>query len=499
MEAGGSLERPSSSLLPKRSSLCHKVIADNKHPHRKGAHPLTHMATKTSVVVTASDASTAYKQHVNPQWVALLDLLGMNVEYERCLNCELFKSDGKRILDFLSGYCVHNVGHNHPAIIDALKSELDKCGPAMLQSHVPALAGELAERLCDLAGGGLKKAYFGSSGSEGVEAAIKFARATTSRSTIIYARNSFHGLTAGALSLMSDDFWREGFGPLLQHTVSVPFGDLEALKAALAKGDCAAFIVEPVQAEAGICVPPASYLQSAQELCRAHGSLFILDEVQTGMYRTGSFLAAHQFQLQPDMVVLAKGLSGGLVPVSAVLMTDKVYRSVYSSLKRAIVHTSTFSENSLSMRAGLATLDVLQSEDLGPRALRLGEEFRNKLRHELASFEIVEEVRGMGLLSGIAFRPPRKLALRALYEAFHRVHPAMFGQVIVMRMFREKNILTQICGNNFMVLKAAPPLTVSEEQLGEFVIAIRDVVELADTSMTFWTEALELAKRAVNI
>jgi ornithine--oxo-acid transaminase len=254
-----------------------------------------------------------------------------------------------------------------------------------------------------------------------------------------------------------------------------------------------------VQAEAGIFVPTREYLQTAQELCRKHGSLFILDEVQTGMYRTGKFLAAHEFALQPDMVVLAKALSGGLVPVGAVLMTDKIYRSVYSSLKRAIVHTSTFSENSLSMRAGLATLDVLEAEKLGPRATQLGQQFRERLRQELSQFEIVKEVRGMGLLSGIEFRPPKKLALRALYEAFHRIHPAMFGQVLVMRMFREKNILTQICGNNFMVLKAAPPLIVSAEQLEEFVFAIRDVVELADTSAKFWTEALALAKRAINI
>jgi ornithine--oxo-acid transaminase len=187
------------------------------------------------------------------------------------------------------------------------------------------------------------------------------------------------------------------------------------------------------------------------------------------------------------------------MPVSAVLMTDNVYRAVYSSLKRSIVHTSTFSENSLSMRAGLATLDVLEREKLGPRALQLGEQFREKLRQALQPFEIVKEVRGLGLLSGIEFKAPQKLALRALYEAFHQIHPAMFGQVVVMRMFREKNILTQICGNNFMVLKAAPPLVVSEEQLDEFVGAIRSVVELADTSATFWTEALNLARRAVNI
>ncbi len=447
----------------------------------------------------ALSGSEAYERYVNPQWVALLNLLDMNLAYQRCVGCQLFTKDGRRILDFLSGYCVHNVGHNHPYVVEALKAELDRNGPAMLQSHVPELAGELAARLCALAGGALEKAYFGSSGSEGVEAAIKFARATTGRPQIIYAKNSFHGLTAGALSLMNDAFWREGFGPLLQDTTGVPYGDLPALERALSGGRCAAFIVEPVQAEGGIRVPSREYLLTAQELCRAHGALYILDEVQTGMYRTGTFLAAHQFGVRPDMVVLAKALSGGLVPVSAVLMTDKIYRSVYSSLRRAIVHTSTFSENSLSMRAGLATLDVLEREKLGERAARLGELFRGKLRNALAPFEIVKEVRGLGMLSGIEFGPPKRLSLRGLYEAFHQIHPAMFGQVMVMRMFREKNILTQICGNSFMVLKVAPPLVVAEEQLGEFVEAIRGIVQLADTSATFWIEALSLARRAVKI
>src|ERR1700692_1169407 len=177
--------------------------------------------------------TSAYRAHVNPHWVALLNILEMNVRYERCAGNELFTEDGRRILDFLSGYCVHNTGHNHPYIVQALKDELDKSGPAMLQSHVPEIAGELAKRLCQLAGGGLEKVYFGSSGSEGVEAAIKFARATTGRAGIVYARSSFHGLTAGALSLMNDAFWREGFGPLLQDTVGVEYGDGSALESAL--------------------------------------------------------------------------------------------------------------------------------------------------------------------------------------------------------------------------------------------------------------------------
>jgi ornithine--oxo-acid transaminase len=459
------------------------------------------MATTSNAAVLAevSSASSNYYDYVNPQWVTLLNLLGMNVEYERCLGCELFTKDGRRILDFLSGYCVHNTGHNHPYIIQALKDEMDRCGPAMLQSHVPELAGELACRLCELAGGNLEKVFFGSSGSEGVEAAIKFARATTGRAGIVYAKSSFHGLTNGALSLMNDAFWRETFGPLLPDTLGVPFGDISALESALSDKRHAAFIVEPLQAEGGIQMPSREYLQEAQELCRKSGTLFVLDEVQTGMYRTGTFLAAHQFDVQADMVVLAKALSGGLMPVSAVLMTNKIYRAVYSSLKRAIVHTSTFSENSLSMRAGLAALDVLEHEQLGPRALRLGESFRARLRSELAGFDMVKEVRGMGLLNGIEFVPPKKLAFRVLYEAFNKIHPAMFGQIVVMRMFREKKMLTQICGNNFMVLKAAPPLTATSEQLDEFVRAIRDVVEMAQTSPAFWTEALGMVRRSVNI
>ena len=457
------------------------------------------MASRSVTAVAPSTRTSFYWEYVNPQWVNLLNILDMNVAYERCVGAELFTRDGRRILDFLSGYCVHNAGHNHPAIVKALKDELDKSGPAMLQSHIPELAGELAERLCRLSGGGLSKAYFASSGSEGVEAAIKFSRATTNRAGILYAKNSFHGLTAGALSLMNDEFWRDGFGPLLQDTRAVAFGNIEALEEALASKQFAAFIVEPVQAEAGIKLPPANYLLQAESLCHKHGSLFVLDEVQTGMFRTGTFLAAHQFGVHPDIAILAKALGGGLMPVSATLMTEQVYKSVYSSLRRAIVHTSTFSENALSMRAGLAALQVLENEQLGPRAASLGEQFRDKLRRALAPYALVKEVRGLGLLSGIEFVAPKNFALRALYETFHRIHPAMFGQIMVMRMFREKNFLTQICGNNFMVLKAAPPLVITEAHLDEFVSAIRDIVAVADSSPAFWTEALTLARRAAKI
>ncbi len=450
----------------------------------------------------ASESATQtldYSAHVNPQWVRLLDVLQMNERYERCEGIELHTASGRTILDFLSGYCVHNTGHNHPRILDALHDELSRRGPAMLQSHVPDLAGTLARRLCELAGPPLEKVFFASSGSEGIEAAIKFARKKTRRDGLLYADGAFHGLTCGALSLMGDSFWRDSFGPMLSGTESVPFGDLAALSKKLATGKFAGFFIEPVQSEAGIRLPPPRYLAEAGALCRRHGTLLVVDEVQTGMYRTGTFLASHQFDVKPDMVVMAKALSGGLVPVSAVLMTGEIYNAVFDSLKRSIVHTSTFSENALSMRAGLATLDVLEDERLGARSLELGEYLRVSLRARLSAYPMVREIRGAGLLCGIEFQPPSQLSLRIPFEAFRAIHPGMFGQVLVMRLFRDWDILSQICGNNFMVLKVAPPLTTTTAQLDHFVEAVTSVIDLMHSSGTFWTEALGLARRAANV
>ena len=446
--------------------------------------------------VIASDKS--YADSVNPQWVRLLDVLQMNVPFAHCEGTVLFRSDGQRVLDFLSGYCVHNTGHNHPRIIAALKEELNRSGPVMLQSHVAELAGELACRLCEGAGGRLSKAHFTNSGSEGVEAAIKFARAHTGRTGLVFTDGAFHGLTCGALSLMGSEFWREGFGPLLAGVKKVPLGDVKKLEAELSTKKHAAFIIETIQGEGGIRIPASEYLLQTQALCRRYGTLFVLDEVQTGLYRTGRFLAAQHFDLDPDMVVLAKALSGGLVPVGAVLLTDDIYDSVYSSLRRGIVHTSTFSENNLAMRAGLATLDVLESEGLGARALSLGHHLRARLQAALSGYEMVKEVRGLGLFCGVEFQAPRSLALRASFETSMRIHPGMFGQMLVMQLFR-KGILTQICGNNFLVLKVAPPLVVLEGQVDEFGSKLREVVESIHASTTFWSEALGLARRVMNV
>ncbi len=458
--------------------------------------PALEIPTKQTAATQLEDAQS-YAQHVNPIWVRLLDVLGMNVQYTHCSGAELFTADGRTILDCLSGYCVHNVGHNHPYIVAELVAELQRQSPAMLQSNVVEEAGALARTLCAHAGGKVSKVFFCSSGSEGVETVIKFARAHTGRTDIVYASGAFHGLTCGALSLMGSDFWRESFGPMLGGTHEVPFGELKPLEKLLATRKIAAVVLEPIQAEAGIVLPPPGYLEGVQKLCRQYNALFVLDEVQTGMGRTGRFLASQRYGVEPDMIVMAKALSGGLVPCAAVLMTDSIYKSVFHSLRRAFIHTSTFSENSLAMRAGLSTIEVLDREHLIERGEAKGNQLRERLRTALSGYQMVKEIRGEGMLTGIEFQPPTTLAARVSFEAFKAIHAGLFGQILVMRLFKEKNILAQICGNNFMVLKVAPPLTVSDAQLDHIVESIRDVVETIHASPSFWTDALQLARRAM--
>jgi len=448
-------------------------------------------------VLSEKTKASSYASYINPQWVRLLDLLQMNVRYERCEGVELFTADGRRILDFLSGFCVFNAGHNHPAIVAALKDELDKKGPVMLQSHVPELAGMAAQRLCELSGGQLKRVVFCNSGSEGVEIVIKFSRAYTKRPGLLYCHGAFHGLTCGALSLMGDPLWKEGFGPLLPDTEAIGFNDLKALEEKLRTKKFAAFILEPIQAEAGIRFPQGDYLKEAQRLCHRYGALFVLDEVQTGVWRTGTFLAAHHYDVQPDMVVLAKALSGGLMPVGAVLMTEKISDAVYSSLKKANIHDSTFAENALSMRAVLATLDVLEAEQWGEKSAALAVSMRERLSKALAPYEMLKTVRGIGMFNAIEWQVPKQFRRKLSFETIKHIHPAIFGEILVMQLFREKGILTQICGNDFMALKVVPPLVTTPEQVDYFIQSMTEVTDMVHNSDALWAEALGVVTRTI--
>lgn len=453
-----------------------------------------------SLADSALPIADLYARHVNEPWVRLLSMLEMDVRFVETRGVELRTSDGRTYLDFLSGYGVFNAGHHHPRIVEALVQELHGLRPTMLQSEIPELAAILAERLARLAGGELNKVFFTNTGSEGIETVIKFARAHTKRDAVVYAAGGFHGLTCGALSLMSNPWWREGFGPLLPDTHPVPFGDLDALERMLTSRRVAAFVTEPIQAEAGVRLPPEGYLREAAALCRRHGTLFVLDEVQTGMYRTGTFLAAHQYQVEPDMVVIAKAMSGGFVPVGAVLLTDAICDSVYTSVARSFIHASTFGENSMAMRACMATLDVIQEENLGERAVTLGRRMRAGLDRLVKGSELLKEVRGLGLMNGIEFKPPRSLALRLLWTGFERLHPGLFGQMCVRSLFHDGHVLVQMCGNDHKVIKAIPPLVASEAEVDRFLLAFENLLQSIETEKGhFWGQGFTIGRKAVGL
>ena len=314
------------------------------------------------------DHYAIHRRHLNEQMVRVLKAIGCDVGFCRGKGQYLYDRNGNRYLDLLSGFGVFALGRNHPVLSEALKSVLDSELPNLVQMDVSTLAGVLAGRLLAHVPY-LDKACFVNSGSETVEAAIKFARVATGRPGILYCEHAFHGLSNGALSLNGDEIFREGFEPLLPHCVRIPFNDLVALEKALHSRTVAAFIVEPIQGK-GVNVPGDDYLKSAADLCRRHGTLFVADEVQTGLGRTGRFLAVEHWNVEPDMVLLAKTLSGGHVPVGALLTRKWIFDKVFDRMERAVAHGSTFGTNDLAMAAGIATLDVLKSERLVERQRR---------------------------------------------------------------------------------------------------------------------------------
>ena len=349
--------------------------------------------------------------HMNEQMVRVLQTIGYDVGFRAGQGQYLFDRKGDRYLDLLSGWGVFGIGRNHPVLRDALKAVLGSDLPNLIQMDVSVLSGVLAERLLAYTPW-LDKVFFSNSGAEAVEAAIKFARCATGRPEIAYADHAFHGLSYGALSLTGDKMFRDGFGTLLPGCVEVPYNDLAALERRLAGKQVAAFIVEPIQGK-GVNIPDDDYLAGVQALCKKYGTLFVADEIQTGLGRTGRFLALDHWGVQPDMVLIAKALSGGHVPVGAVITTKRVFDKVFSRMDKAVVHGSTFAKGDLAMAAGLATLEVIEREGLVANAAAKGERLMAAFREMAERWEFVKTVRGKGLMIGLEFGSPRSLKLKA--------------------------------------------------------------------------------------
>jgi ornithine--oxo-acid transaminase len=405
--------------------------------------------------------SSLHARYLNEQLVRVLKTIGYDVGFQKGQGQYLFDREGARYLDLLSGFGVFAIGRNHPALRQALKSVLDADLPNLVQLDVSTLAGILAERLLEYVPY-LDKVFFSNSGAETVEAAIKFARGATGRPGIVSCSHSFHGLSYGALSLMDDANFRSGFEPLLPGCTQIPFNDLAALEQALSSRQVAAFIVEPIQGK-GVNMPSDEFLPGAAALCRKYGTLFIADEIQTGIGRTGKFLAIEHWNVEPDMVLLAKALSGGHVPVGALLTRKSIFDKIFNQMDRAVVHGSTFSKNDLAMAAGIATLEVIKAEKLVELAAKRGAELRLALTRMVPGYELMKEVRGKGLMIGIEFGPPKSLRLRASWNVLETANKGLFCQLITVPLFKDHKILTQVAGHGSHTIKLLPPLVLTED------------------------------------
>lgn len=417
-----------------------------------------------------------YARTINPQFMRVLKTIGFDRVWSRAQGQYLYDSEGHRYLDLLGGFGMFNVGRNNPRIRAALIESLELDTPGSVQLGVSLLPGLLAEELLKRTPARLERVLFTSSGTEAVEAALKLGRAATGRARVISSDHAFHGLTLGALSANGDPHFVERFGPLLPGFSRVPFGDLEALERELRSEDVALFLVEPVQGK-GVNLPPDGYLEGAQQLCRRYGTLFAVDEVQTGFGRTGKLFAFEHWGLEPDIVTVAKSLSGGYVPVGALLMAGQVYDAVFDSLEHSVSHGSTFAPNDLAMAAGLATLRELDDANLIERSEQLGRRLLELTRPLVEAHDAVKEVRGLGLMWAMEFGEPESGSLA--WRVMERMQTGLFAQLVVVPLFTKHRILSQVAGHDLPVLKGLPPLVLSEQDIEDFVTALDEVIARA--------------------
>jgi ornithine--oxo-acid transaminase len=427
--------------------------------------------------VLAGDPFASYARSVNPQFVRMLRAIGFDRRWARAQGAYLWDADGIRFLDLLGGYGMFNVGRNNPRVREALVEALALETPGSVQLGVNSLSGALADELLKRLPARLGKVLFTNSGTEAVEAAIKLARGATRRPRVLALEHAFHGLTTGSLAAGDSPEFKAPFGPPLPGFDHVPLGDLEALERELRREDVALFIVEPVQGK-GVNLPDPGYLPAAQQLCRDHGTLFCADEVQTGLGRTGRFFAFEHEGLEPDMVTIAKSISGGYIPSGALALRTEDLLQVFDSLEHAVLHGSTFAPNDLAMAAGLATLQEIDAEGLVERSRTLGERLLDATRPLVDRYDVVREVRGRGLMWAIEFGEPA--AGSRAWRAVERAQRGLFAQFVVVPLFTDHRVLCQVAGHGLNIVKGLPPLTLTPEDVDEFATALDAVLVKAE-------------------
>jgi ornithine--oxo-acid transaminase len=450
----------------------------------------------TELAAVRGQGYELHSKYQNAQLPRTLRTIGFDKNYVRGEGAYLYDAEGNAYADFLAGFGVFAAGRSHPVIKQALHDALDEDFAAWTQFDCQPISGLLAQRLLAKAPG-LDRVFFCNSGTEAVESGLKFARHATGKGRIVYAHHAFHGLTAGSLSVNGADEFKRGFGPLLPGA-EIPLGDLGALEAELRKGDVAAMVVEPVQGH-GMMMTPPGFLAAASDLLHSHGALLICDEVQSGIGRTGQFFSYQYEDVRPDIVTVAKALSGGYVPVGAMLATDKVFSSVYSSMDQVMVHSTTFKGGPLAMAAGLASLAVIEDEGLVQNAALRGAELLAGLQGLAAKYDLIADVRGRGLMIGIEFGRPSGMKARAGWAMMQKARVGLFAQMVVVALFQRHRILTQVSGDHMEVIKLIPPLIIGDAEVKLFVDGLADVLEDASKgSGLMWDFGRTLIKSAVR-
>ncbi|PPS73264.1 MULTISPECIES: aspartate aminotransferase family protein [Streptomyces] len=436
-----------------------------------------------------------HTRYLNHQLPRMLHTIGFDKVYERAEGAYFYDADGDDYLDMLAGFGVMGLGRHHPVIRKALHDVLDAQLADLTRFDCQPLPGLLAEKLLAHSPH-LDRVFFGNSGTEAVEGALKFARFVTGRPRVLYCAHAFHGLTTGSLSVNGESGFRDGFAPLLPDT-AVPLGDLDVLERELRKGDVAALIVEPIQGK-GVLTGPPGWLRAAQELLHRHKALLIADEVQTGLGRTGDFYAyQHEEGVEPDLVCVAKALSGGYVPVGATIGKDWIFKKVYSSMDRVLVHSASFGSNAQAMAAGLAVLSVMENEQIVANVRATGERLRSRLAALTDQYEMLAEVRGRGLMIGIEFGRPQSLKLRGRWTMLQAARKGLFAQMVVVPLLQKHRILTQVSGDHMEVIKLIPPLIIGEREVDRFVDAFTAVMDDAHNGGLVWDFGKTLVKQAV--
>lgn len=439
-----------------------------------------------------------HEKHLNNQMVKVLKTIGYDRNYKSATGQYLYDHEGNEYLDLLSGFGVFAIGRNHPTVINALQETMTSALPNLVQMDVSLLSGLLAKKILQTVPENLNRMFFCNSGSEAVEAAIKFARYATKRPQILYCDHSFHGLTLGSLSLNGEKIFRDGFGALLPDCGSVPFNDLDALENALRNKNVAAFIIEPIQGK-GVNVPDDGYLPEVERLCRKYGTLFVADEIQTGIGRTGKFWAIDHWHVQPDMILMAKALSGGFIPVGGVAMTETVMDAVFNRMDRAVVHGSTFSKNNMAMSAGLATLQVIEDEQLCDNSAAKGQAIIDGINAMTGKYEFLKEARGKGLMIAVEFHSPQSLSLKAAWSMLEAANKGLFCQMITIPLFKEHYILSQVAGHGMNVVKMLPPLNLADKDCEKILTAFdHTIAETHKVPGSIWNLGKTLAGHALK-